>query len=43
MVDYAKQVANTAGEYQKKLDDEKKAKEEATHFDNLDEEAMLQL
>ena len=41
LVDYSKLVLNDADAYQNKINEDKKEKEEATHFDNLDEEAMI--
>lgn len=43
MVDYSAQVALEANEYQTKILNDQKEKEEAKHFNGLDEEAMVQL
>lgn len=41
--DYAQLVAEDAAKYQNQLNEAQKEKEEKTHFDGLDEEAMVQL
>ena len=43
IVEYSKLVASQAAEYNQAQIDEEKAKEEAHHYDDLPEEAMVQL